>query len=127
MFMCIGELKMSNKILLASPVTQTAESIKQLIKYFHHGQEPAEMPDFWRITASMVLVRNNKGDAYYVTTPKSCSCPSANYRPGKPCKHQRTYFPQPKTPAPESMESIRPEGKWPGGFNGPVDEILGVA
>jgi hypothetical protein len=23
--------------------------------------------------------------------------------------------------------SIRPEGKWPGGYNGPVDEIMGAA
>jgi hypothetical protein len=118
---------MWNKIIIASPVTQTAESVRTLIKYFNHGQEPAEMPDFWRITADMVLVQNNIRDAYYVTTPKSCSCPSANYRPGKLCKHQRKYFPQPKTPSPEIPDSLRPTGKWDGGFNGPVDEILGVA
>jgi hypothetical protein len=44
----------------------------------------------------MVLVLNNRKDAYYVTTPRSCSCPSANYRPGQLCKHARKYFPQPK-------------------------------
>jgi hypothetical protein len=118
---------MLNKILLACPVTQTAESVKTLIKYFNHGQEPLEMPDFWRITADMVLVQNNKKDCYYVTTPKSCSCPSANYRPGQLCKHQRKYFPQPKTPAPAPLGSIRPAGRWPGGRNGPVEEIMGVA
>jgi hypothetical protein len=118
---------MLNKIVLASPVTQTAASVRTLIKYFNHGQEPPEMPDFWKITANMVLARNNKGDAYYVTTPKTCSCPSANYRPGQLCKHQRKYFPQLKTPSPEGLDRIRPTGRWPGGFNGPVDEILGVA
>ena len=45
------------------------------------------MPAFYRLSADLVLVRNNKGDAYYVTTPKSCSCPAATYNPGQPCKH----------------------------------------
>ena len=76
----------------------------------------------------MVLVLNNKKDAYYVTTPKSCSCPAATYHPGQLCKHARKYFPQPKRDvATEGQDSIRPEGKWPGGHNGPVDEIMGVA
>ena len=117
---------MLNKIVLASPVTQSREAVKQLIAYHNHGQEPAEMPDFYRLSGEMVLVRNNKKDAYYVTTPKSCSCPSATYRPGSPCKHQRKYFPKPKTLSPEGMDSIRPAGKWPGGHNGPVEDDLKV-
>jgi hypothetical protein len=116
---------MLNKTLLASPVTQTVESVRTLIKYFNHGQEPQEMPDFWRITANMVLVQNNQKNCYYVTTPESCSCPAATYHHG-PCKHARKYFPQPKREV-ATEGSIRPEGKWPGGFNGPVDEIPGVA
>jgi hypothetical protein len=28
---------------------------------------------------------------------------------------------------PEVVDSIRPAGKWPGGRNGPVNEIMGVA
>jgi hypothetical protein len=87
---------MSGKILLTSPVTQSREAVKSLITYHNHGQEPQKMPDFYRLSGEMVLVLNNKKDAYYVTTPKSCSCPSATYRPGSPCKHQRKYFPQPK-------------------------------
>ena len=113
---------MLNKPLLASPITQSRDAVKQLIAYQNHGQGPAEMPDFCRLTGEMVLVRNNKKDAYYVTTPKSCSCPSANYRPGQLCKHQRKYFPQPKTPVPAPLDSLRPTGKWPGGFNGPVED-----
>ena len=100
------------------------------------------MPDFYRLTGEMVLVLNNKKDAYYVTTPKTCSCPAATYQPGQPCKHARKYFAQPKrevaTEGPtvgakrlarplEVVDSIRPAGKWPGGRNGPVDEIMRVA
>lgn len=88
-------MSMPGHILVADPVTQTAEAVKALITYDNHGQPPVEMPDFYRMSAEMVLVRNNKKDAYYVTTPRSCSCPAATYRTG-PCKHQRKYFPQPK-------------------------------
>lgn len=86
---------MLNKTLLASPVTQSREAVQSLIAYHNHGQKSQEMPDFYRLTGEMVLVLNNKKDAYYVTTPKTCSCPAAVYNPG-PCKHARKYFPQPK-------------------------------
>jgi len=115
---------MSGKTILevASPVTQSREAVAQLIAYFNHGQAPAEMPAFFRLTVDMVLVRSNKGDVYYVVTPKSCSCPSATYRPGKTCKHRRLYFPQPKAAhTPVAVDSIKPAGKWPHGFNGPVN------
>ncbi|MHB8119806.1 MAG: hypothetical protein ACYDHX_13955 [Methanothrix sp.] len=57
----------------------------------------------------------------------------------KELQHQRKYFPPQKREAFEEPtegarrlaqppeDSIRPEGKWPGGFNGPVDEIKAVA
>ncbi|MDD1762264.1 MAG: hypothetical protein LUQ59_08520 [Methanothrix sp.] len=41
---------MNSKTVLASPVTQGREAVKQLIAYLNHGQEPAEMPDFYRLT-----------------------------------------------------------------------------
>lgn len=106
-----------------SPKTQSVEAVKTLIAFFNHGNEPAQLPDFFRLTGEMVLVKSNKGDAYYVTTPKDCSCPARTYNPGKPCKHSRKYFPQPK-PAQAREDSIRPTGKWPGGYNGPVDISL---
>ncbi len=136
---------MSNKTLFepSYPVTQTAEAVKTLITYHNHGHEPTEMPAFYRLTAEMVLVQSNKKDAYYVVMPKSCSCPSATYRPGSSCKHRRAYYPQPKTPQTREAEveaelakeggakrlsrppedSIRPVGKWAGGYNGPVLEV----
>ncbi|OPX77826.1 MAG: hypothetical protein A4E45_01770 [Methanosaeta sp. PtaB.Bin039] len=78
---------------VASPVTQTAEAVAQLIKSRSRGQSPAEMPAFYRLGARLVLVRSKKGDAYYVTTPGTCSCPAATYRPGEPCKHRAEHFP----------------------------------
>ena len=120
---------MNGKINLSSPVTQTLAAVKQLITFQNQGQEPAEMPAFYRLSAEMVLVRNNKGDAYYVTTPKSCSCPAATYNPGHPCKHARKYFSQPKREVSALVvDSIRPDGKWHG-QNGPwiEDEVKATA
>lgn len=121
---------------ITSPVTKSLEAVKQLITCHNYGQEPLEMPTFYRLTGEVVLVLNNKKDAYYVTTPKTCSCPAATYHPGQLCKHARRYFPQsmgeaatesPRRLAMPHGESIRPVGKWPGSLNGPVDEIMGVA
>jgi hypothetical protein len=86
---------MNGKTILsvASPLTQSVGSVKQLIAYQNHGQEPAEMPPVYRLGSEMVLVRSNKGDVYYVTTSRTCSCPSAAYRPGQACKHRRAHFP----------------------------------
>jgi len=98
---------MLNKLVIASPVTQSREAVEQLIAYFNHGQQPEEMPSFYRLSGELVLVQSNKGDAYYVTTPKSCSCPSATYNPGKQCKHSRKYFPQPQ----KSRVELEAEGE----------------
>ena len=85
---------MSGRILLelSSPVSQSCEAVKQLIAYHHHGQVPKEMPDFYRLSSEMVLVLSNKKDAYYVVTPKACSCQAATYHPGQPCKHMAKFF-----------------------------------
>jgi hypothetical protein len=111
---------------VSCPLTQSFDAVRQLIAYYDHGQEPEEMPAFYRLSGEMILVLSNKKDSYYVTTPKTCSCPAATYRPGQ-CKHQRRYFPEPK----ETQTDIEAESdaeiallhkaKWAGGFNGPVD------
>lgn len=106
---------MSNKVVLAiaSPVTQSREAVKSLITYHNHGTAPAEMPPFYRLTCDMVLVQSKKGDCYYVTTPKSCTCPAAAYHPGQLCKHSKKYFPESMRQAaarqPKETGSIRPK------------------
>ncbi len=132
---------MLNKLVIAGPVTQSREAVEQLIAYFNHGQQTEEMPSFYRLDGEMVLVRSNKGDAYYLTTPKSCSCPAPVYNPGEPCKHSRKYFPPPQ----KSRGELEAEGEaihntakrlarppediraslpgWPEGAHGPVEAI----
>jgi len=88
-----------------SPVTQSNEAVKALLTF--QGKDTTEMAAFYRMAANLVLVRSNKGDVYYVTTPQNCSCPSQSYREGR-CKHMRRYFPQEQAAIPES-DSIRPD------------------
>jgi len=123
---------MSGKILvqIQTPVTQSIEAVKSLLTWRGRGTDP--MPATLEFVnegegSRLVLVLSNKKDSYYVVTPAKCSCPSAAYHPGQPCKHQRKHFPQVAMPAATASESIRPECKWPGGLNGPVDEVRGVA
>jgi len=134
---------MSGKVLvqIEAPVTQSTEAIKALLKFYNHGQEVAELPPFYRLGAELVLVQSNKGDVYYVTTPRDCSCPAQSYHPNMTCKHMSKFFPAPKAEAPAlderhagplklaqpTKDEIRPEGKWPSGFKGPMAEIPGVA
>jgi predicted nucleic acid-binding Zn finger protein len=83
------------------------------------------MPASVELSGGLVLVLNGKRDAYYVTTSRACSCPSAIYRPGKPCKHRRKYFPrtQPAKLEAEPVDSIRPDMR---GFR-PVSLLPGEA
>ena len=134
---------MEKKTLLdsVSPITQSIDAVKSLLSYVGRAGDP--LPTFLELPGQRcVLVLSNKKDVYYTVTPKACSCPGATYRPGQPCKHQRKYFPTPskdleeleaesdatiasmngpKKLARPPLDSIRPEGKWAGGHNGPVD------
>ena len=130
--MVFGETEMSGKNLLegqTGPISQSVDAVKSLLTWRGRGCDP--MPSTLEFVnegegSRLVLVLSNKKDSYYVVTPAKCSCPSATYHPGQPCKHQRKHFPQVAMPAAEE-ESLRPECKWPGGFNGPVDECKGTA
>jgi hypothetical protein len=119
---------MSGKTLIQiqNPVTQTVEAVKSLLTWRGRGTDPmpATVEFVQEGEGCMVLVLSNKKDSYYVVTSAKCSCPAATYHPGQPCKHQRKHFPQEQvaTVATADSDSIRPEGKWPGGLNGPVDE-----
>jgi hypothetical protein len=113
------------RTLLASgsPITQSIDAVKSLLAYVGRASDPLPI-DLSFDNGRLILVLNNKKDAYYTVTAKACSCPSAIYRHNGPCKHQRKYFAEQiaKPAAREPAEdSIKPVAKWPGGRNGPVD------
>ena len=109
------------RMLSEAPVTQSTAAIVELLNFL--GKTSNALPEAVELS-SMALVLSNKKDVYYVTAANSCSCPSASYRPGQKCKHQRQYFPgidAAKEVARDDTDSLRPSSKWPGGFNGPVN------
>jgi len=91
---------MSGKTILEveSPKTQSIEAVRALLAYVGRGFDP--MPSEVSLSdGRLMLVLSNKKDCFYVVTKSACSCPSATYRPGRPCKHQRKFFPEPAKPA----------------------------
>jgi hypothetical protein len=98
-------------VQIESPVTQSVEAVKALLSWKGRSSDP--LPQFVEMgkeDSRLVLVLNNKKDAYYTVTAKACSCPSATYRPGQRCKHQRAYFPQAQATKPVSASgSIKPK------------------
>jgi hypothetical protein len=137
---------MEGKILvqIESPKTQSLDAVKALLAFKKVASDP--LPQEISLDGGrLVLVLSNKKDAYYVTTSRSCSCPSSTYHPGVACKHSKKYFPQPK----KTREELEAEGEaileahhntakrlarppediraslpgWPGGMNGPVEAI----
>jgi len=89
-----------------SPKTQSIDAVKALLAYKKVANDP--LPREVSLDGGrLVLVLSNKRDAYYTATERACSCPAATYNPGKPCKHSRKYFPQPK----KSREELEAEGE----------------
>lgn len=77
---------------IEKPATQAVKAVCSLLAWKGRSSNP--LPEFVEMgegEARLVLVLSNKRDAYYVTTPKACSCPAAVYHHG-PCKHMRKYF-----------------------------------
>jgi hypothetical protein len=119
---------MSGKNILegrTGPITQSVDAVKALLTWKKIASDPLPA-DVSLDNGRLVLVLSNKKDVYYTVTPSRCSCPSATYHPGQPCKHIRHYFPQEQAATVAKYGSIRPECKWPGGLNGPVDECRAV-
>ena len=124
----IGMMTTNTKVILEGhngPVTQSVAAIKALLQYKKISTDPLPA-DVSLDNGRLVLVLSNKKDVFYTVTPTKCSCPSATYHPGQPCKHIRKHFPQEQAATVAKSGSIRPECKWPNGLNGPVDECRAV-
>ena len=74
----------------ANPKTQSIDAVKSLLAYVGRPSDP--MPSFVELAGGVRLTRSKKGDAYYCTTPKECSCPARTFSPGTPCKHMKALL-----------------------------------
>jgi hypothetical protein len=128
---------MSSITQTESPKTQSLDAIKALLKFVGRGCDP--LPVYVELTGGVRLTKSSKGDAYYTTTPTDCSCKARAFNPGHACKHMKALIAGNAVEVSRSQarayqarqrelkgsmqpgESIRPEGKWAGGYNGPVD------
>ena len=100
--------------------TQTLDSVRELLVYLKRPIEP--IPAFIELNGNIRLTKSSKGDCYYTTTLKECSCKARVFNPGKPCKHMALVRAEKDNEI--ASESLRPTCKWPGGLNGPVDELV---
>jgi hypothetical protein len=131
---------MSGKLLvqMETPTTQKTDAVEALATYLKKPIESGVLD-----LGDIKLVRSHKGDAFYGVTARKCSCPAQTFSPAQPCKHQRQHFPGPRKSREEleaegeaelashdnrarrlaksPQDSIRPDGKWPHGCNGPVN------
>jgi len=78
---------MATNIQIENPVTQTVDAVKSLLAYMHRPVDP--MPSFVELNGHVRLTLSKDKQAYYVTTPKDCSCPARAYWPGTTCKHMK--------------------------------------
>jgi hypothetical protein len=89
---------MNEKNLLEGPhgpVSQSIDAVKALLTWKGRAVDP--LPSVLEFTRDgeegrLMLILSNKRDVYYVTTPKTCSCPAKIYDPSAPCKHMRQHF-----------------------------------
>lgn len=126
------------------PLTQESKAVKALIE-FVTGKPCKELPATFALANGAQLTKSSKGDVYYMTTAKTCSCPGFTYH--RSCKHiralqsnntiessrvqarayqarQRELREKVRAALPfEAIDSIRPSEKWAGGNNGPVSEV----
>jgi hypothetical protein len=75
---------MSSKLIEnIEQVTQSVEAVVELLNFLGKPVEP--LPEVVALGDGTQLTRSSKGDCYYYTSPKGCSCPGFFYRHS--CKH----------------------------------------
>jgi hypothetical protein len=65
--------------------TQSVEAIVELLKYLGQPVEP--LPEIVKLADGAQLTKSSRGDCFYYTSPKGCTCPGFFYRHN--CKHMK--------------------------------------
>jgi hypothetical protein len=69
--------------------TQSIDAVKGMIEFLT-GEQVRELPAVVRLANGWHLTRSSKGDAYYMTSPRECSCPGYYYR--RTCQHVKSLL-----------------------------------
>ncbi len=95
-----------SKVLLdkIEPVTQSVQAVVELLTFL--GM-PSELPAVLKLGYGAQLTKSSKGDCYYYTSPKGCSCPGYFYRHS--CKHVNTLAGSSSKPHGQTLEQTLEE------------------
>jgi len=98
--------KIMSKVLIdnVSPVTQSVQAVVELLTFL--GM-PSELPAVIKLANDGQLTRSSKGDCYYYTSPKGCSCPGYFYRHS--CKHVKALAFSSSKPHGQTLEQTLEE------------------
>ena len=77
---------MKTRILSEASVTQSTEAIESLLNYLGKSTNP--LPEIVSLSEGLQLTKSSKGDCYYVTSPKGCTCIGFVYH--RNCRHMKT-------------------------------------
>jgi hypothetical protein len=83
---------MNGKNLLEGRIgatTQESSAVKTLIEYAT-GKTCEELPAIFKLADGAQLTRSSKGDVFYYTSEKVCTCPGFCYR--RSCKHVKALL-----------------------------------
>jgi len=92
---------------LENPVSQTVDAVKALLAYMRRPAEP--LPSFVELQNHVRLTLSKDRRAYYLTTPKNCSCPARAFTPGVACKHMKAL----ELSLEEAQDDLLPERAQP--------------
>jgi len=73
----------------SSPKTQSINAVKVFLSWQGKSAEP--LPAAIPLDGAM-LTLSKKGDCFYMTTARDCSCPARCYHPSEPCKHMKSLL-----------------------------------
>ena len=66
-------------------ISQKVESVVELLNFLGKPVDP--LPAVVELADGAQLIRSSKGDCYYYTSPRGCTCPGFYYRHS--CKHMK--------------------------------------
>jgi hypothetical protein len=146
-----GVKVMTNRVLLVklTPITQSVNSVVELLNFLGRPSNP--LPEIVELSEMLLVLANKKDVYYSVTADScSCpshfyrggpckhqrryfpknnssrqslaeSIDQANENLRRMPKRYQAMVSAAREASEDDPDSIKPTGKWPGGFNGPVD------
>ena len=92
-------------MVVSAPETQVVEDVVELLNFLGKPSDP--LPEIVTLTYGALLIKSSKGDCYYHTSPKGCSCPGYTYR--HTCRHMKSLLDSSSRPCCQTIAEILEE------------------